>query len=110
MHKNQDIRRLHEARGQIKQQEVDTLERNIPYVRMLLLQHDRGEFPGLQSMIYSKHTHVLSARFIGLSAQWYAHRDECLVQEGNASPNKFKCSVSTLAMKLSLGRKGFQNV
>lgn len=91
-----------------REQAIETMLRNRPRLDEIIAKLDRGEYPGVVGYSYVPGTYCLTLRYVALSVQWYAHRDMCYVQEGNAKKRNFILDIGTLIHKLEGGRKNFQ--
>lgn len=99
--------RLLAHKHRVKEQKIETLERNRPKLEGILGDLMAGKYPGVVGYSYVQGTYCLVVNYIGCTVQWYAHLDEYYVQHGNEKRRKVACNALQLIIKLEHGRSAF---
>lgn len=105
--KSASMERLIRNRINKRLKNIETLERNQQYYAMIAKLYDDKRIPAAFACIIDKRSHCITIRFIGMSVQWYAHKEQVFIQDGNDKATKGFMLATELFHRLTLGRNAF---
>lgn len=102
------IERLKQHKLDARTKAINTLENNKPRLDAIIVGLQTDKYPGVVSYTYVRGSYTLTVRYVAMMVQWFAHKDELYVREGNDRGKKSLCDIGVFEYRLKQGRRSFQ--